>query len=278
MTATFPRELLAVALAAALPAAAGVATMVGLQPLQLTERPKPGLDGPFPLPPGLPPPSPPPLPARHVSARLQSGRWLIEARTRISGTPSERGSEALRVKMSGGFTPGAHVLINPGGTTEEEAMLLRPPFVLAAPLRFAHFPGETVLQLGIASGSEGAPTPIAVELLPQQPQPQETPKPQPPAKSPQQRALEEAARLLPAPRRERPLIGSISELRSLGANYVHHHVGIEAAAALLLVALLMLCAIEGVIGSFFQYSLCCFGRARKAAPRRSRAPALLEDD
>lgn len=76
----------------------------------------------------------------------------------------------------------------------------------------------------------------------------------------------------PPPRpRERPLWGNIATLGDLGSVYVRSHVGLEAAAALLLAGLLSFWALCYVCSAFCGYSLCCLGRGKHStAPRSPR--------
>ena len=67
----------------------------------------------------------------------------------------------------------------------------------------------------------------------------------------------------PPVQRERPLLGNLTAIAGHSSRYVRTHVGVEAACALLLAALLSLCAVAMVARAFFDYSLCCFSRGAK---------------
>lgn len=190
--------------------------------------------------------------SHRVAEESQLQLASIAARTRITVQPVEAGATSLHVKRWSGFDPGARVRINPGGTTEEDNELLLPSlFTLAAPLRYMHGLGETVLQLG---GS------AAVER-PRSPAPRvEAGWPLRPSSHPQ---------LQPSPRlmtREPPLVGSLSHLFRHASFYVHGRWGVEAAGALLIVMLAALGMVGYAANIFFEYSLCCFWRRKEDAP------------
>lgn len=71
----------------------------------------------------------------------------------------------------------------------------------------------------------------------------------------------------PPPRREAPLLGNLTQLAGGSSRYVKTHVGVEAAAALVLAAVLTVSAVGCVVRAFCGYSLCCMGRDRKGKVR-----------
>ena len=94
------------------------------------------------------------------------------------------------------------------------------------------------------------------------PPPASPPPPEPPMPS---RGRFHRRRGPPPPPRplEDPLLGDITTLSDRGSLYVRTHLGVEAAFALLLSALLSLCALGCVVRAFCDYSLCCFSRGPK---------------
>ena len=65
--------------------------------------------------------------------------------------------------------------------------------------------------------------------------------------------------------REVPLLGNLTMIGDVSSRYVRTHFGVEVACALLLAALLSLCALGCVVRAFCDYSLCCFSRGVKRA-------------
>ena len=73
----------------------------------------------------------------------------------------------------------------------------------------------------------------------------------------------------PAPPRlrEKPLLGNLTAIASVSSRYVRTHVGVEAAAALLLAGLLTIIALGYICQAFVGYSLCCFSRGKSRERR-----------
>jgi hypothetical protein len=244
-----------------------------LFPLPLTERPL--LDEP-PLA-SLDQPSPPPPPIsielliqqeplqQPKTERVGSLSGLaIDARTRLITSMAPRGARQLSVKLATGFRAGSLIVVNPGGTTEEQLTLQRPdPFLLASSLRYSHGLGETVVQLAPFAGLEDAATADssvwpgslsssnvssrlgALFVL---------------------RDRRAHARLrppAPPPHRQPPLLGNLTALADDSSRFVRTHLGIEAALALLLAAVLSCAAMGCILQAACDYSLCCFSRGRK---------------
>jgi hypothetical protein len=244
-----------------------------LFPLPLTERPL--LDEP-PLA-SLDQPSPPPPPIsielliqqeplqQPKTERVGSLSGLaIDARTRLITSMAPRGARPLSVKLATGFRAGSLIVVNPGGTTEEQLTLQRPdPFLLASSLRYSHGLGETVVQLAPFAGLEDAATADssvwpgslsssnvssrlgALFVL---------------------RDRRAHARLrppAPPPHRQPPLLGNLTALADDSSRFVRTHLGIEAALALLLAAVLSCAAMGCILQAACDYSLCCFSRGRK---------------
>jgi len=246
--------------------------------LPLTERPLPE-EPPFPsLTPPSPPPPPPPAMIK-ASIEQQQGApapWLvglaIDARTRLISSMAARGTRQLTVKLSSGFRAGALAVINPGGTTEERVTVLRPePFLLTAALRYSHAIGETVVQL--------APTESFLEDIEEEAGEQAGEGTAASSASSRLSALlalrDRRAHVRhhrppsPPPHREAPLLANITQIADGSARFVRTHVGIEAAMALVLAALLSLCSLGCILATWCDYSLCCFSRRKsgQATPR-----------
>jgi hypothetical protein len=244
-----------------------------LFPLPLTERPL--LDEP-PLA-SLDQPSPPPPPIsielliqqeplqQPKTERVGSLSGLaIDARTRLITSMAPRGARQLSVKLATGFRAGSLIVVNPGGTTEEQLTLQRPdPFLLASSLRFSHGLGETVVQLAPFAGLEDAATADS-SVWPGSPSSSNV--------SSRLGALfvlrdrRAHARLrppAPPPHRQPPLLGNLTALADDSSRFVRTHLGIEAALALLLAAVLSCAAMGCILQAACDYSLCCFSRGRK---------------
>ena len=213
-----------------------------LQPLPITERDD-DLDLSLSSRPGHPSP-----PQQHVVRPQHVGttgaeflKWqpaAIEARTRVTVAATEAGGDSLQVKMSAGFHAGQHIVINPGGPSEEQNTFLRSPFVLSKPLMYQHGLGEIVIQLGDPPSTTATETSI-----------RDNPQPWVAAAMGQ---------------KEPPLLGSMTELRSRTEGYVQRHWGVEAAAALLAAVVLVVVAATCVVQAFCEYNLFCFLRRTKA--------------
>ncbi len=235
-------------------------------PLPLTERPL--LDE-RPLA-SLDLPSPPPPPMSIEQQQLQHERvqslsgLAIDARTRLVSSMAAKGLNQLSVKLSAGFRAGSLIVLNPGGVTEEQLTLRRAdPFLLASPLRYSHGMGETVVQLAstedvdtVAASADSSSSSSSAKRL-----------------SALLALRDRRAHVYhrpppPPPHREAPLLGNITELTDGSSRFVRTHMGIEAALALLLAAVLSLCALGCIVQAACDYSLCCFSRGRKIADSR----------
>jgi hypothetical protein len=191
--------------------------------------------------------SPPPEQGMVAFAGGLSLPTAAVARTRITGSMMEPGAVSLQVKLFAGFRSGHQVVINPGGDTEEHNTFLRPPFVLAQPLRYQHGLGEVVIQLDKRI-SATASAPIAVET---------------------HHSWLTAA----AGQKEPPLLGSLTDLnnRSEAFLQLHGRWGIEAAAALVAAAVLAIFAATCIVQVFCEYNPFCF-------LRRGKVPLVLQQD
>ena len=205
-----------------------------------------------------PSPPPPPPPVAHIEATKSGTEELnVVARTRLTVALAKRGDRQLRVKLSSGFHAGGLVVVNPGGPTEERGTVQQVvPLTLNEPLRFAHGIGETIIELSSTAQhreqaadeqqvSHSASISALLTLHEQHSHPHHE---RPPAAP---------------PRREPPLLANLTQITNVGSRYVRTHVGVEAAAALLLAGLLALGAAGCVVQAACGYSLCCLGRERK---------------
>ena len=183
------------------------------------------------------------------------GELAIDGRTRLVKSLKARSSPTLSVQLASAFRPGALVVINPGGTNEEYATVLRPePLTLTEPLRYTHGVGEAVVQLALA-GADAKTQPVSSHfgaLLALRDRRAHKRRLSPPAAP---------------PIREKPLLANVTQITQVLNVYVRTHVGVEAAGALLLAALLTLCVAGCVLQTFCSYSLCCFSRTRAIPPK-----------
>ena len=228
----------------------------------------------------------------------------IEARTRITLHIAPRGTRQLVLKLTDGFRVGALVVVNPGGATEERATVLSAApslLVLSSGLASTHGVGETVVQLAPAKALEEAASAACWPPCGPGQRPADGPAQQPAVSTAATAAIATAEEMdgsavttptraqrlqlrlasaaaarypqlyaerppAPPPAREAPLLGSLGQLSAGGERYVRVHVGVEAAAALLACALLVLCAVGCIVHAFLEYTLCCFSRG----PRKER--------
>lgn len=218
----------------------------------LAERPI----GEVPPPPPLPPPQSPPLLEGALGWSPVTSGWhagSVEARTRITTIGAQAGDGSLNVRMASAFRVGRPVVVNPGGSTEEHNVLVfrhGVPFALATPLQHAHDPGEIVLQIGVSPAESDVGESPRVTGAP--------------------RPMRWAT---PAVHREPPLLGTLADLRQRTETYVHRRWGVEAAAALLGVTVLVLAAAMSVVQAFFEYNPFCLVSRRKG--RSARAGAAM---
>ena len=244
-----------------------------LFPLPLTERPL--LDEP-PLA-SLDQPSPPPPPIsielliqqeplqQPKTERVGSLSGLaIDARTRLITSMAPRGARQLSVKLATGFRAGSLIVVNPGGTTEEQLTLQRPdPFLLASSLRYSHGLGETVVQLAPYAGLEDAATADS-SVWPGSPSSSNVSSRLGALFALRDRRAHAHLRPpAPPPHREPPLLGNLTALADGSSRFVRTHLGIEAALALLLAAVLSCAAMGCILQAACDYSLCCFSRGRR---------------
>lgn len=74
--------------------------------------------------------------------------------------------------------------------------------------------------------------------------------------------------------REVPLLGNLTVIAGRGSRYVRTHVGVEAACALLLAALLSLCSLGFVARAYCDYPLCTPILSRGGKPAKITSPRV----